>query len=308
MGASLNQIDPRSGLPIPADFIVDQGVGRYTQMDHHIWRKLFRRQSALLRGRVVDEFHIGLAALGIADETIPEFDRLNRRLGSATGWQVIAVPGLVPDDGFFAHLANRRFPAGYWVRSPAALDYIEEPDVFHDVFGHVPLLMQQRYADYMQAYGAAGLRLAGSPDLQRLARLYWYTVEFGLMQTPAGLRIFGAGIVSSAGETIYALEDTRPKRVRFNEVRVMRTDYEIDTFQKIYFVLNGYDDLPALDPDSLDSDLLASALAQAGASGDLGPGESASDDIIFAAPPMQGRSRSVSRGWRAAAPQANSAK
>ena len=308
MGASLNQIDPRSGLPIPADFIVDQGVGRYTQMDHHIWRKLFRRQSALLRGRVVDEFHIGLAALGIADETIPEFERLNRRLGSATGWQVIAVPGLVPDDVFFAHLANRRFPAGYWVRSPAALDYIEEPDVFHDVFGHVPLLMQQRYADYMQAYGAAGLRLAGSPDLQRLARLYWYTVEFGLMQTPAGLRIFGAGIVSSAGETIYALEDTRPKRVRFNEVRVMRTDYEIDTFQKIYFVLNGYDDLPALDPDSLDSDLLASALAQAGASGDLAPGEAASDDIIFAAPPMQGRSRSVSRGWRAAATQANSAK
>jgi phenylalanine-4-hydroxylase len=239
-------IDPRTNQPLPPDFLVAQHPEDYTDRDHQTWRTLFERQSALLRGRVVDEFYGGLRGLGIGPERIPDFRDINNVLSQATGWHVVAVPGLVPDDVFFAHLAARRFPAGYWIRKPEQLDYIEEPDIFHDVFGHVPLLMQPRYADYMAEYGRAGLHLAGQPALANLARLYWYTVEFGLMQTPAGLRIFGAGIISSAGETVYSLESPVPARVRFDTARVLRTLYKIDDFQRIYFVLSGYGDLPAL--------------------------------------------------------------
>jgi phenylalanine-4-hydroxylase len=189
-------------------------------------------------------------------------------LQRATGWRIVAVPGLVPDEVFFAHLAARRFPAGYWLRAPDETDYIEEPDVFHDVFGHVPLLMHRNYADYMQAYGLAGLRCAGTSGLVRLARLYWYTVEFGLMMTAAGLRIFGAGIASSAGESVYALESPDPARVWFDCGRVMRTRYEIDHFQTVYFVLSGWSDLPRLDPASL-----SRAVESAAAESDIGAAE-----------------------------------
>ncbi len=265
--------DPRTGAPVPPDFVVEQRPERYGPGDHTTWRTLFRRQSALLEGRVVDEFFDGLAALGIAPDGIPDFAAINAVLARATGWRVVAVPGLVPDDVFFAHLAARRFPAGYWIRSARQLDYIAEPDVFHDVFGHVPMLMQPRYADYMAAYGRAGLACAGSPALARLARLYWYTVEFGLMQTAAGLRIFGAGIVSSAGETSYCLESPEPLRVAFDCARAMRTRYEIDHYQAVYFVLSGYDDLPALAPDAL-----AVHVAAAARDGDLAPDQSVISD------------------------------
>ena len=271
------RLDPRRGCAIPPDFLVPQEPDRYTAQDHATWRTLFNRQTELLEGRVVPEYYTGLEALGITNAGIPEFAEMNRVLARATGWTVVAVPGLVPDAVFFAHLAARRFPAGYWIRSPEQLDYIEEPDVFHDVFGHVPLLMQPRYADYMAAYGRAGLAYAGDAALENLARLYWYTVEFGLMRTPAGLRIFGAGILSSAGESIYALESPQPLRIAFDCERVMRTRYEIDHYQSIYFVLSGYDDLPALRPEELNAHI-ASARRQ----NDIMAGQRVASDRLIA--------------------------
>jgi phenylalanine-4-hydroxylase len=244
-------LDVRTKAPLPPDFVVAQRPEDYTSQDHGTWRTLSARQTALLHGRAVDEFFAGIERLNIAADRIPDFADINRVLAKTTGWTVVAVPGLVPDEVFFGHLAERRFPAGYWIRKPEQLDYIEEPDVFHDVFGHVPLLMQQRYADYMQAYGRAGRAFAGTPALANLARLYWYTVEFGLMQTACGLRIFGAGLISSAGEAVHALESRAPARVRFDCERVMRSRYEIDRYQRIYFVLAGYEDLPALRRDEL---------------------------------------------------------
>jgi len=236
-------IDPRTGDKIPADFIVPQRPERYSAQDHATWQTLFHRQSELLKGRMVDEFFDGLGALGITLDDIPDFRAINAVLAKATGWQVVAVPGLVPDEVFFAHLAARRFPAGYWIRNPDHLDYIEEPDVFHDVFGHVPMLMQPRYADYMAAYGRAGLAYAGQPALKNLARLYWYTVEFGLIRTGAGLRIFGAGIMSSTTESVFALENSSPNRIIFELERVMRTKYLIDDFQQTYFVIESFEKL-----------------------------------------------------------------
>ena len=271
------RLDPRNGRVIPPDFLVPQEPERYTAADHATWRTLFDRQTELLRGRVVPEYYAGLEALGITDAGIPDFAEMNDVLARATGWRVVAVPGLVPDAVFFAHLAARRFPAGYWIRSPDQLDYIEEPDVFHDVFGHVPLLMQPSYADYIAAYGRAGLAYAGQPALANLARLYWYTVEFGLMRTGEGLRIFGAGILSSAGELVYALESARPLRVAFDCERVLRTRYEIDHYQDIYFVLSGYDDLPALRPAELDAHIAAVRDAPEIAAG----AQIAADRLIF---------------------------
>lgn len=231
---------------IPADFVVDQRFESYTASDHETWSRLHRRQSELLRGRVCDEFFAGLAALGIEASGIPDFRELNRVLQAATGWEIVAVPGLVPDRVFFTHLAERRFPAGFWIRRPEEFDYIEEPDVFHDVFGHVPLLMNRSYADFVAAYGEAGLRYAAPEDLARLARLYWYSVEFGLIETSAGLRIFGAGIASSPGETVFSLESGKPNRISFDPIRVMRTRYKIDDFQQTYFVMPGFDAMPDL--------------------------------------------------------------
>lgn len=251
----------RSGLKpdeVPADFIVDQRFQHYTAADHETWSRLHRRQFELLRGRVCDEFFAGLAGLGIAADGIPDFRQINRVLKAATGWEVVAVPGLVPDRVFFTHLAQRRFPAGFWIRRPEEFDYIEEPDIFHDVFGHVPLLMNRSYADFVAAYGAAGLRYADPADLSRLARLYWYSVEFGLIETAAGLRIFGAGIASSPGETLFALESDKPNRIRFDPVRVMRTRYKIDDFQQSYFVLPGFETMPDLAAEPLEQ-----AMAQA---------------------------------------------
>ncbi|TCR61682.1 phenylalanine 4-monooxygenase [Bosea sp. BK604] len=269
----------RSGLrpdEIPADFVVDQRFEAYSPADHETWSRLHRRQAELLRGRVCDEYFEGLDALGIAADGIPNFRALNRVLERATGWQVVAVPGLVPDRVFFTHLAERRFPAGFWIRRPEEFDYIEEPDIFHDIFGHVPLLMNRSYADFVAAYGAAGLRLTEPDDLARLARLYWYSVEFGLIETNAGLRIFGAGIASSPGETIFALESTSPNRIGFDTTRVMRTRYRIDDYQQSYFVLPGFDAMPELDEAPL-----SAAMAAARAQSELGPEAVLSGDRLL---------------------------
>jgi phenylalanine-4-hydroxylase len=185
-----------------------------------------------------------LRQLKIGDEQIPDMERLSDELYKLTRWRVVAVPSLVPDDIFFEHLANRRFPAGFFIRKPEQLDYIEEPDVFHDVFGHVPMLALPVFADYMEAYGKGGLRaLKDFGALHNLARLYWYTVEFGLIEKPEGLRIYGSGIASSSAESVYSVEDGSPNRIHFDLERVMRTKYRIDDFQESYFVIGSFREL-----------------------------------------------------------------
>jgi phenylalanine-4-hydroxylase len=226
-----------------ADWTIDQQWESYTPTEHWVWKTLYERQTRMLTGRACDEFLEGMRALPIAPDLIPDFRRLNDVLMKHTGWQVVAVPGLVPDDVFFEHLANRRLPAGQFIRKPEQLDYLQEPDVFHDVFGHVPFLMNPIIADYMQAYGQRGLRAKECGALDLLARLYWYTVEFGLVQQRDGLRLYGAGIVSSYTESIFALDDPSPNRVRFGLARVMQTDYRIDDFQETYFVIPDMDAL-----------------------------------------------------------------
>lgn len=229
--------------PERPDWTIDQGWSNYTSEEHAVWRTLFERQSKLLPGRACDEFIRGMQDLPIGPGQIPDFEQMSKVLRKRTGWEVVAVPGLVPDDVFFEHLANRRFPAGHFIRKPHELDYLEEPDVFHDVFGHVPMLMNPVIADYIQAYGEGGLRAKRLGVLEKLARVYWYTVEFGLVQQSDGLRIYGAGIASSASETRFAVEDDSPNRIRFKLERVMQTRYRIDDFQETYFVLGHLDEL-----------------------------------------------------------------
>ena len=236
----------QTGLPERADWTIEQGWENYSAAEHATWRTLFERQTKLLPGRACDEFVQGMRDLPIGPQQIPDFRRLSDVLMKRTGWQVVAVPGLVPDEVFFEHLANRRFPSGHFIRKPHQLDYLEEPDVFHDVFGHVPMLMNPVIADYIQAYGEGGLRAQRLGKLANLARVYWYTVEFGLLQQSDGLRIYGAGIASSYTESVFALDDPSPNRVRFDLERVMRTHYRIDDFQESYFVIGNLDELLAL--------------------------------------------------------------
>lgn len=234
------RMDPRP------DHTLDQPLEAYTAADHAVWRALFERQARLLPGRACAGFLEGLRKLGVAAEGIPDFRRLNEILSAATGWTLVAVPGLVPDPVFFAHLAHRRFPTTWWIRKPEQMDYLQEPDVFHDLYGHAPLLMDPVFADYMQAYGRGGMKAQRLGEIDHLARLYWYTVEFGLIRdasAPGGLRIYGSGILSSKAESIYCLDSDAPNRVEFDLLRVMRTRYRIDTFQKTYFVIDGFEQL-----------------------------------------------------------------
>ncbi len=222
------------------DFSIDQCWDEYTKDEHAVWDLLYARQLDILSDRAAPEFLDGLKTLELSRAGIPDLNRLNPALKALTGWEIVMVPHLVPDDVFFTHLANRRFPAGRFIRRRDQLDYLQEPDVFHDIFGHVPMLANPIFADYMQAYGQGGLRALNLGTLKNLARLYWYTVEFGLINSADGLRIYGAGIVSSFGESQYALADKSPNRIGFNLERIMRTEYEIDKFQKTYFVINDY--------------------------------------------------------------------
>ncbi|HEY4940274.1 MAG TPA: phenylalanine 4-monooxygenase [Rhizomicrobium sp.] len=229
---------------IRADFTIDQHWERYGAAQHGVWKTLFERQAKILPGRACAEFLDGLAKLKLVSDRIPDLERMSDGLEKLTGWRVVTVPSLVPDEIFFDHLANRRFPAGQFIRDAKQFDYIEEPDIFHDVFGHVPMLAHPVFADYMQAYGKGGVRaLTQFHALKNLARLYWYTVEFGLIEGPEGLRIYGSGIVSSRGESIYAVESPSPNRIGFDLERVMRTDYRIDDFQESYFVIRSFDEL-----------------------------------------------------------------
>ncbi len=242
-GKALHGLARAGYRPGRADWTVDQDWARYTPQDHATWRTLYERQTRLLPGRASQAWLDGLQALPIAHDRIPDFAQLNTVLHARTGWQVVAVPGLVPDEVFFEHLAHRRFPAGNFIRQPHELDYLQEPDVFHDVFGHVPILLNPAMADYMQAYGEGGLKAQRLGFLPQLARVYWYTVEFGLVQQGGELRIYGAGILSSATESVFCLDDDSPHRIAFDVQRVLRTRYRIDDFQESYFVLRDLDQL-----------------------------------------------------------------
>lgn len=225
------------------DFTIIQGWENYCSEEHARWDYLFDRQTNLLINRADPAFLQGLDILRLNERGIPNFETLSDRLMKLTGWSVVAVPGLIPEHAFFDHLANRRFPSGNFIRPASQLDYLQEPDVFHDIFGHVPLLTDPIFADYMQSYGEGGLRAIEFGALEELARLYWYTVEFGLIRRPEGLRVYGAGILSSFGETQFALESNSPNRLSFNLRRVMRTQYRIDDFQQTYFVIDSFGDL-----------------------------------------------------------------
>ncbi len=224
------------------DYVLEQRWDDYTQEDHALWRRLYERQRALLPGYACEAYRESLARLD-AYAAIPKLEQTSRALKLATGWTLVAVPGLIPDEHFFAHLSERRFPVTWWLRKPEEFDYIAEPDVFHDFFGHVPMLFDGAFADYMQAYGLGGLKAARLDALKMLSRLYWYTVEFGLLKTHAGLRIYGAGILSSGGEVVHAIDSIRPQRLMFSLERVMRTDYHIDRFQDTYFVIESFERL-----------------------------------------------------------------
>ncbi|QCB41870.1 phenylalanine 4-monooxygenase [Sphingomonas sp. PAMC26645] len=231
---------PPEGAP---DWTIPQNWADYTAEDHATWDTLFARQSKLLPGRASNAWLRGLDVLKLSKPGIPDFEELSERLTKLTGWSVVAVPGLVPDDVFFDHMANRRFVAGNFIRRPDQLDYLQEPDVFHDVFGHVPMLADPVFADYLAAYGRGGQRALGLDALKYLGRLYWYTVEFGLIAEPEGLRIYGSGIVSSYAETRFALDDPSPNRIALDLARVMRTEYRIDDFQQNYFVIPSFEEL-----------------------------------------------------------------
>ncbi len=259
------------------DYTVGQDWQAYTPEMHARWRRLHSRQSALVETHACAAFREGLARLDCADG-IPRFEDANAILEPATGWRLVGVPGFIPDAVFFDHLAHRRFPVTRWLREEHELDYLVEPDIFHDFFGHVPMLLDPTIADFLELYGKAGARAMAMDALDMLARIYWYTIEFGLVRESADglgrLKVFGAGIISSSGETRFSLEDPEVLRLPFDAVRVMRTGYMIDAFQKTYFVLES---LPQLIEDlvGLDFGPVYETWRQAPPipAGDLLPGE-----------------------------------
>lgn len=224
------------------DYTCPQNWGSYTDADHDTYRRLYERQSALLPGLACDAFIEALPSLGIKDR-IPRFEEINERLKPATGWEIVAVPGLIPERPFFDLLAHRRFPVTDWIRKPDEFEYIVEPDVFHDLFGHVPLLFNPVFADYVQRYGAGGLKAHDLGAGELLSRLYWYTIEFGLIRQPDGLRAYGAGILSSSGELRHSVTSPTPQRIALDLVRCMRTRYKIDDYQATYFVIDSFQQL-----------------------------------------------------------------
>jgi phenylalanine-4-hydroxylase len=226
-----------------ADYTVDQDYSQYTAEDQEIWRTLFTRQLPLIENYAAPDVLDGIRTLGANADRIPDFDAASKTIEQLTGWRIVAVPGLIPEQHFYAHLARKQFPVSVWMRNRSELDYLQEPDLFHDFFGHVPLLTNPVFAKFMQAYGEAGPKADSHHAIKMLARLYWYTVEFGLIQTPQGLRAYGAGILSSKGETVYSIDSPAPNRIGFDLIRVMRTHYLIDDFQKTYFVLESFDQL-----------------------------------------------------------------
>ena len=225
-----------------ADYTCTQDWASYTAADHDTYRRLYERQRALLPGLASQAFIDALPSLGASDR-IPRFEEVNERLYKATGWELVGVPGLIPEVPFFTLLANRKFPVTDWIRNPEEFEYIVEPDIFHDLFGHVPLLFNPVFADYVQRYGQGGLKAQGLGSCEMLSRLYWYTIEFGLIREAGQLRAYGAGILSSSGELAYSVQSPEPQRIPLDLERTMRTRYKIDTYQQTYFVIDSFEQL-----------------------------------------------------------------
>lgn len=223
--------------------IIEQNWGAYSAADHNTWKTLYNRQLETLKGRVCEEYLEGLKTLHLVADTIPDFAQMNKHLRAATGWEVLAVPGLIASKPFFSMLANRQFPAGTFIRTPEQLDYLEEPDIFHDVFGHIPLLSNPAYANYMQEYGRAGLAALEHKGIKFLARLNWYTIEFGLIKNNGEVKAYGAGIMSSYGEAKYLFNDPSANWLQFDIDRVLRTGYYIDDLQASYFTIDSFESL-----------------------------------------------------------------
>jgi phenylalanine-4-hydroxylase len=227
---------------IGADYAVEQRFGSYSATEHALYRRLYERQSAMLPRYACAEFQTALAKLDAA-AGIPRFDLISKQLRAATGWEIVAVPGLIPDEVFFTHLSQRRFPVTVWLRKPEEFDYIVEPDVFHDFFGHVPLLFDAEYAEHMEAYGHGGLKALQLDALKYLARFYWFTIEFGLMKSSDGVRAYGAGLLSSGGELPYAVESAVPLRPPLDLIDTMGCAYEIDRYQTRYYTIESFTQL-----------------------------------------------------------------
>jgi phenylalanine-4-hydroxylase len=266
-----------------SDFTLQQRWQDYNEEEHDIWRTLYGRQLALVERYGAPEVLAGLTALGAEPMHIPDFNAVNQRLRGATGWQIVAVPGLIPEAQFFAHLAARSFPVSVWIRDRQEMDYLAEPDLFHDFFGHVPLLVNPTFARFMQAYGEAGPKALAHDAVHLLARVYWYTVEFGLIRTSAGLRAYGAGILSSKGETVYSVTSLKAQRMAFDLERVMRTEYRIDDFQLSYFVIDSFEQLFTAGYGTDFAPLYERVRAQPSiAPGDLLPGEASMNSALIA--------------------------
>ena len=281
-----HQLTDKGYVPVYTTAVVEQPWASYSANDHVTWATLFARQQNVLPQRASRAFLDNLARMEMHADAIPKFDDLNIALRRTTGWELVGVEGLLPELTFFEHLANRRFPVTWWIRKPEQLDYLSEPDLFHDLFGHVPLLMEPVFADYMQAYGRGGVKAhaIGADALTHLTRLYWYTVEFGLIREPNGLRIYGSGIVSSRGESIHCLESPAPNRIGFDLRRIMRTRYRIDTFQKTYFVIDSFEQLmDATRPD------FAPIYAELAAQDSIPAGEVLANDQVY--------NRGSGEGW-----------
>lgn len=255
-----------------ADYTCAQDYAAYTEAEHDTYHRLYERQCALLPGRASRHFIDALPSLGAKDR-IPRFEEVNERLFKATGWEIVGVPGLIPEVPFFSLLAQRKFPVTDWIRKPEEFEYIVEPDIFHDLFGHVPLLFNPVMADFIQAYGQGGLKAAELGACEMLSRLYWYTVEFGLIREDGGMRAYGAGILSSVGELEYSVNSPQPQRLPLQLERAMRTLYKIDTYQQSYFVIDHMQQL--LDMATTDFAPLYSRLQQLPtiAANELLPGE-----------------------------------
>ncbi|HUH90383.1 MAG TPA: phenylalanine 4-monooxygenase [Lysobacter sp.] len=286
-----SQLTDKGYVPVYTTAVVEQPWDTYTDTDHAVWAQLFERQKRILPGLACDEFIAALDAMEMTPDRIPKFTDLNPILRAATGWELIGVEGLLPELTFFEHLAHRRFPVTWWIRKPEQMDYLAEPDLFHDLFGHVPLLMNPVFADYMAAYGRGGVKAhgIGADALINLTRLYWYTVEFGLIrQGKSGqkddLRIYGSGIVSSKGESIHCLQSDAPNRIGFDLERIMRTRYRIDTYQKTYFVIDSFEQLmEATGPD------FAPIYERLASAGSIPAGDVLATDTVF--------HRGTGEGW-----------
>ena len=219
-----------------------QGLIDWTEDENEIWRDLAARQLECIKGKACDEYMCGLDLLAFPKDRVPQIEDVNRVLRRETGWEVAPVSALIAFDKFFALLADKKFPAATFIRHRDEFDYLQEPDIFHEIFGHCAMLTDPAFAEFTHTYGKLG-HAAEPKDRVWLARLYWFTVEFGLMQTKDGLRIYGGGILSSPAETEYAFSSDIPERKIFDPVDVLRTPYRIDIMQPIYFKINAISDL-----------------------------------------------------------------